>query len=58
VRLGLLTHGIILMHINPADTDTKLARFRAVVSSAASRLPGCFTVIDEKKARFRRLRSP
>jgi predicted nuclease of predicted toxin-antitoxin system len=57
VRLGLPARGIILMRVNPAHTNTKLARFRAVASSAASRVAGCFTVIDEKKTRFRPLPS-
>lgn len=57
VRLGLPARGIVLIRINPAQTDTKLARFRAVASSAEERLAGCLTVIDERKTRFRRLPS-
>jgi predicted nuclease of predicted toxin-antitoxin system len=58
VRLGLPAYGIVLLRLNPADTDQKLARLRDTLTREADRLPGSFTVIDEKKVRFRPLRLP
>jgi predicted nuclease of predicted toxin-antitoxin system len=58
VRLGLPAYGIVLLRMNPADSDAKLARLREVLHQDASRLPHSFVVVDEGKARFRPLRSP
>jgi predicted nuclease of predicted toxin-antitoxin system len=58
VRLELPAHGIVLLRMNPADSDAKLARLREVLQQDAVRLPHSFVVVDERKARFRPLPSP
>jgi predicted nuclease of predicted toxin-antitoxin system len=58
VRLKLPAYGVILLRMNPADSATKLARLREVLSKDAARLANSFVVIDEGKARFRALTSP
>lgn len=57
VRLGLPAFGIVLLRMNPADTAAKRARLREVLQQEATRLPGCFVVVDEAKVRFRPLPS-
>jgi predicted nuclease of predicted toxin-antitoxin system len=58
VRLGLPAHGIVLLRLNPADSNAKLRRLRALLSSDAHRLAGFFTVVDARKFRFRPLGAP
>jgi predicted nuclease of predicted toxin-antitoxin system len=58
VRLKLPAYGVILLRMNPADSATKLARLREVLSTDAARLANSFVVIDEGKSRFRALTSP
>jgi predicted nuclease of predicted toxin-antitoxin system len=55
VRLKLPAHGIVLLRLNPADSDAKLARMRDLVMHHSHRLAGSFVVLSEKKARFRLL---
>jgi predicted nuclease of predicted toxin-antitoxin system len=55
VRLKLPAYGIVLLRMNTVDSHAKLVRLREVLSQEGSRLPGHFVVIDEGKARFRRL---
>jgi predicted nuclease of predicted toxin-antitoxin system len=55
VRLNLPAYGIVLLRINPADSDLKLARLRHLLQHHAHRLPGSFVVLDETKSRFRSL---
>lgn len=55
VRFKLPAYGIVLLRIDPADTATKLARLREVISHESARLPGSLVVVDEAKARFRSL---
>ena len=58
VRLGYPAYGIVLLRMNPAESDTKLARLREVLDKQASRLPHSIVVIDEGKARFRPFKTP
>ncbi len=58
VRLGLPAYGIVLLRINPADSQAKLIRLRDVLKRHALRLPGCFVVVDRRKTRFRPFLSP
>jgi predicted nuclease of predicted toxin-antitoxin system len=58
VRLGLPAHGVVLLRIEPADSDAKLLRLREVLNENAARLAGSFTVVDRWKTRFRPLRPP
>lgn len=58
VRLKLPAHGVVLLRIDPADTDTKLRRLREVIAQDAERLLGSLAVIDETKSRFRPLAGP
>jgi predicted nuclease of predicted toxin-antitoxin system len=58
VRLSLPAYGIILLRINPANSQAKLSRLRDLLRKHASRLPGCFVVVDPRKTRFRPLASP
>ena len=58
VRLGLPAHGIVLLRIEPADSDAKLLRLRQVLNEHGARLPGSFTVVDRWKTRFRPLHAP
>lgn len=58
VRFKLPAFGIVLLRISSVDSQAKLARLREVLFQESSRLPGSFTVIDEGKARFRRLSVP
>jgi predicted nuclease of predicted toxin-antitoxin system len=58
VRLGMPAYGVVLLRMNPADSQAKLNRLRGVLSRHASRLPGCFVVVDARKTRFRPLPSP
>jgi len=58
VRLGLPTYGVLLLRMNPTDSQAKLARLREVLQKHASRLPGSFVVVDDSKTRFRPLVSP
>ena len=58
VRLQLPAYGIVLLRLDPADSQTKLARLRDVIATDSARLPGYFVVIDEDKARFRSLAAP
>ena len=53
IRLGLPAYGIVLLRINPADSESKLCRLREVLTSDAARIPGAFVVVDELKTRFR-----
>jgi hypothetical protein len=55
VRLKLPAHGIVLLRMNPADSNAKLARLRHLLLHQVHRLPGSFVVLDQKKARFRTL---
>jgi predicted nuclease of predicted toxin-antitoxin system len=55
VRLKRPAHGVVLLRINPSDTDKKLARLRHLLHHHAHRLSSSFVVLDEKKARFRPL---
>jgi predicted nuclease of predicted toxin-antitoxin system len=55
VRLKLPAHGIVLIRMNPADSDSKLARLRHLLQHHAHRLAGSFVVLDERKVRFRSL---
>jgi predicted nuclease of predicted toxin-antitoxin system len=58
VRLLLPAYGIILLRMNPADSNAKLTRLREVMQQDSQRLPGYFVVVDETKARFRPLAIP
>ena len=58
VRLGLPAYGIVLLRMNPADSDAKLVRLRAVLQQHASRLRGSIVVVDGSKTRFRPLYRP
>jgi predicted nuclease of predicted toxin-antitoxin system len=58
VRLGLPTYGIVLLRMDPADSNTKLARLRDVIHHDGARLPHSFVVVDEFKTRFRPLNAP
>ena len=51
-------YGIVLLRIDPADTDAKLLRLREVLDKYGARLAGSFTVVDRWKTRFRPLRAP
>lgn len=53
IRLGLPAYGIVLLRMNPADSESKLGRLREVLTSDADRIPGAFVVVDERKTRFR-----
>lgn len=55
VRLKLPAFGILLLRMDPADSNSKLARLREVLSSHGNRLAGSFVVVDETKIRFRPL---
>jgi predicted nuclease of predicted toxin-antitoxin system len=57
VRFRLPAYGILLLRMDPADSDAKLARLREVLGDHADRLAGSFTVVDEIKTRFRPLKS-
>jgi predicted nuclease of predicted toxin-antitoxin system len=56
VRLNLPTHGIVLLRMNPAESAAKLARLRFLLEAHGDQLANSFTVLDEVKVRFRRLR--
>ena len=58
VRLGLPAYGIVLLRIEPADSDAKLVRLREVLDKHGARLAGSFAVVDRWKTRFRPLRAP
>jgi predicted nuclease of predicted toxin-antitoxin system len=55
VRLKLPAHGIVLLRMNPADSDAKLARVRFLLAHHRDRLAGSFVVLGEKRTRFRPL---
>lgn len=55
VRLGYPSYGIVLLRMDPADSDAKLARLREVLRRHASRLAHTFVVVEHGKARFRPL---
>lgn len=57
VRLQLPALGIVLLRIEPAHSNIKLARLRDVILHDGSRIVGSFVVIDETKARFRSLKA-
>jgi predicted nuclease of predicted toxin-antitoxin system len=56
VRLGLPAYGIVFLRMDPADSDTKLARLREIIASHGDRFAGSFVTVDEAKVRFRPLR--
>ncbi len=58
VRLALPAHGILLIRMDPADSDAKLGRLREVNRSYHDRLAGSFVVVDAVKVRFRPLKTP
>ncbi len=58
IRLGLPAHGIVLVRIEPADSDAKLLRLREVLETHPHRLAGCLTVVDRSKTRFRPMHPP
>jgi predicted nuclease of predicted toxin-antitoxin system len=58
VRLGLPAYGVVLLRIEPADSDVKLLRLREVLDQHGPRLRGSFAVVDRWKTRFRPLRAP
>jgi predicted nuclease of predicted toxin-antitoxin system len=55
VRLKLPAYGIVLVRMNPADSQGKLGRLRHLLLQHGSRLAGSFAVLDRKKVRFRSL---
>lgn len=57
VRLRLPAFGIILLRMDPADSDSKLSRMNDILQTDADRLAGHFVVVDAVKARFRILRT-
>lgn len=57
VRFDLPAYGIVLVRMNPADSDGKLQRVRSAIESHGERFAGSFVVIDEFKIRFRPLKS-
>jgi len=58
VRLGLPAYGVLLLRMNPTDSQAKLLPFREVLQKDASRLSDSFVVVDESKTRFRPLKLP
>jgi predicted nuclease of predicted toxin-antitoxin system len=58
VRFKLPAFAVVLLRIDPADTNTKLTRLREVLAQDASRIAGSIAVIDESKTRFRPLAGP
>ena len=58
VRLDLPAFGILLLRLDPANTQLKLTRLRAVLSKASDSLAGSFLVVDFDKVRIRRLGTP
>ena len=55
VRLKLPAYGIVFIRMNPADSASKLARFRHLLLNHSPRLPGSLVVLTPKRARFRQL---
>ena len=58
VRLRKPAHGIILIRMNPTDSQAKLDRLREIFLTESNRLVGYFVVVDQNKMRFRPLPSP
>jgi len=48
----------LLLRLNPADSDAKLARLREVLRQHSVRLPNSFVVVDAGKMRIRPLANP
>jgi predicted nuclease of predicted toxin-antitoxin system len=55
IRLGLPAYGILLLRMNPANSDAKLGRLREILLRDVARLPHSLAVVDENKARIRAL---
>lgn len=55
VRRGLAVPGVVLIRIDPADRETRLARVGELIDRHGWRLPGHYAVLDQHKIRFRRL---
>jgi predicted nuclease of predicted toxin-antitoxin system len=55
VRLGHPAHGIILLRLEPEDSDGKLERLRELIQHDSHRLAGFLVVVEPTRARFRPL---
>jgi len=55
VRLGLPAFGVVLLRMDAADSQSKLARLRELLEINSSRLAHAFVVVDKTKVRFRPL---
>jgi predicted nuclease of predicted toxin-antitoxin system len=58
VRFLLPAFGIVLLRLDPADSEFKFKRTMDLLTQQPDRLAGSFIVVDEVKTRIRKLPGP
>lgn len=56
VRLKLPAHGVVLIRMDPSDSDRKVERLRELLAKHSERLAGSFVVVEDHRFRIRALR--